>query len=65
MNVDALLLALLALADFALFVYLRQRRTRFFQLRRVSRSLKVAIQRELNGGCPVESRRMLVLRRAS
>ncbi len=65
MNIDALLLTILALADLGFLVYLRHRRSRFSQSRRVSRSLKFAVQRELNGVRQMEPRRTLVLRRAS
>jgi hypothetical protein len=63
--VDALVLALLALADVALMVYLRRARGRRIREERVMRSLRIALQRDSNG----ESSRPLVkpwtLRRAS
>jgi hypothetical protein len=49
MNADAILLAVVAIADLALLVHLRRRRFRHLQSRRVSRSLRLAVQRELSG----------------
>jgi len=46
MNPDALLLALLAIADLALIVHLRQRHGRRVQMERVMSSLSMAIRRE-------------------
>ncbi len=44
--VDALVLALLALVDLALIVYLRRMRVRRVRARRMMRSLEFAIRRE-------------------
>jgi hypothetical protein len=59
---DALLFALLALADTALLAYLRRRRRQALTLERMTRSLRFAIERE-NG----EKQRMprVILQRAS
>ena len=46
MNPDALLLALLAIADLALIVHLRQRHGRRVQMDRVMSSLCMAVRRE-------------------
>jgi hypothetical protein len=45
--VDTLVLALIAMADLALIAYLRQRRARALQLRRMDRCLTWAVRREL------------------
>lgn len=46
-GVDALVLALIAMADLALIAYLRQRRARALKLRRMDRCLTWAVRREL------------------
>ena len=46
MNPDALLLALLAIADLAVIVHLRQRHGRRVQMDRVMSSLCMAVRRE-------------------
>ena len=46
MNPDALVLALLAIADLALIVHLRQRHGRRVQMERVMSSLCMAVRRE-------------------
>ena len=46
MNLDALLLALLAIADFGFLVHLRQRDRRRVQMDRVMSSLCMAVRRE-------------------
>jgi len=66
-GVDALLFSLLALADIALIVHLRRRRTRQMRLARMYRSLKVAVRRETEtrvAKAPVrEERRVFTFRR--
>jgi hypothetical protein len=47
MNADALILALVALADLAVLVYLRRRHRRRERARRMMRSLQFAIRREI------------------
>jgi hypothetical protein len=47
MNADALVLALVALADLAVLVYLRRRHHRRERARRMMRSLQFAISREI------------------
>ena len=47
MNADALILALVALADLAVLVYLRRRHRRRERARRMMRSLQLAISREI------------------
>lgn len=64
MNVDAILFALLALMDLAIIVYLRRRRASYGQCKRVSRSLRFVVQRELKYGKPPQRRRILQLHRA-
>jgi hypothetical protein len=46
MNTDALLLALLAIADFAFMVHLRQRHGRHVRMERMMASLRMAVRRE-------------------
>ena len=46
MNPDALVLAILAIADFALIVHLRQRHEKRSQMERVMSSLCMAVRRE-------------------
>ena len=46
MNPDALVLAILAVADFALIVHLRQRHEKRAQMERVMSSLCMAVRRE-------------------
>jgi len=46
MNVDAIILGLIAIADLGLLVELRMRRSRKLQRERVARSLQQAIRRE-------------------
>jgi len=48
MNPDALMLALLAVADLALLVHLRQRHAERLRIERVMASLKFAVQRAKN-----------------
>jgi len=45
MNSDALVLALLAVADFAVLVHLRMRHAQRLRMERVMASLKFAVQR--------------------
>jgi hypothetical protein len=61
--VDPMVLAAVASADVALFAYLRRRYVRCERARRMSRSLSLAIRRELTMPAPVNAR--LCLRRAS
>jgi hypothetical protein len=60
MNADAILLALLALADLALIVHLRRRRHHHLQSRRVARSLRLAVHREVHGHMFTSPRRVLL-----
>jgi hypothetical protein len=46
MNMDAVVLALLAIADLALIVHLRQRHGRRAQMERMMASLRMAVRRE-------------------
>ena len=63
--VDALVFALLALADLSLIVHLRRARMKRLRIERMMRSLKLAVQRE-NAAIPaVPPRRWAALRRAS
>jgi hypothetical protein len=48
MNIDALLLALLAIADLAFIAYLRRRHARRARADRMMASLRVAIRREID-----------------
>jgi len=66
MNVDAILLGLLAVMDLVVVIQLRRVRARHTQSDRVTRSMRFLVERELRGGT-VETRvrRPLVLRRAS
>jgi hypothetical protein len=59
--VDATVLVLLAMADFSLIAYLRLHRNRKMRLRRMYRSLLLAVRRELVSGPP--SRKIPVRRR--
>jgi hypothetical protein len=61
---DAIIFALLAVGDLALMIHLGRRRARRSNLRRVARSLRFAVQRELTGAKFVAPRRMRLLRRA-
>ena len=45
MNMDALVLAMLAIGDLGLIVHLRQRRARTVRLERMMASLRMAVQR--------------------
>jgi hypothetical protein len=58
--VDALVLALLALADLALLIHLRRSRNRRVTARRMMRSLKLAIQRETFAETVVPRKRRLL-----
>ena len=46
MNTDAIVLAFLAILDFAVIVHLRQRHARRVQLERMAVSLRMAVRRE-------------------
>jgi uncharacterized membrane protein len=48
--VDAVLLVLLSLADFSLIAYLRIRRSRKMRVKRMYRSLNLALRREVAMG---------------
>ena len=50
--VDAMVLALLALADIALLIHIRRRRARGLRVRRMDRALTLAVRRELAVGAP-------------
>jgi hypothetical protein len=52
MNPDALVLAILAIADLALIVHLRQRHGRRVQMDRVMTSLCMAVRRENDPEAP-------------
>ena len=52
MNGDAVILALLALADLSFFLYLRQRHARRVRVRRMYRALAQVIRRELAAAAP-------------
>ena len=47
MNVDVVVMVLLAMADTCLLVYLRRRRARCVRLDRMNRSLQLHLRREL------------------
>jgi hypothetical protein len=63
--VDAIVLALLAVADVALMVHLRRARGRRLRAERVMRSLRLALQREANGEASSPLATPWALRRAS
>jgi hypothetical protein len=63
-EVDAILVAMLALADIWLLMSLRRRRARDRQEQRVSRSLRLSIEREIRPHEAVLRPRPLRLRRA-
>jgi hypothetical protein len=60
MNMDALLLALLAIGDLAFLVYLRRRHGRRVRMERVMASLRMAVRRE-NGDEPLPAQPRLLL----
>ena len=51
--VDAMVLALLAVADITLIIHLRLRRSRMLRAKRMNRSLTLAVRRELAMTAPV------------
>jgi len=51
--VDAMVFALLALADIILIIHLRRRRARMLRLQRMYHSLTLAVRRELAVAAPV------------
>ena len=55
MNTDAVVLALLAIGDMAVLVYLRQRHGRRVRMERMMASLRMAVRRE-NGVEPLPAR---------
>jgi hypothetical protein len=59
MNPDALVLAILAVADFALMVHLRQRHAQRLRMERVMSSLRLAVRRE-NGVEPMAAKPSLL-----
>lgn len=61
MNPDALVLATLAIADFWLIVYLRQRHAKREQMERIAASLRMAVRRE-NDVEELPAKRPLLLR---
>jgi len=62
---DALVFALLALADLSLMVHLRRARMRRLRIKRMMRSLELAVQRENAAAPAAPARRWPPLRRAS
>jgi len=62
MNVDLMVLVLLALADVCLIAYLRRRRARCMRLDRMTRSLQLHIRGELAPESVVAPRRPRLLR---
>jgi|GraSoi2013_100cm_1033763.scaffolds.fasta_scaffold1160859_1 hypothetical protein len=59
MNPDAIVLAMLAVADFALIVHLRRRHGRQVQMERMMASLRIAVRRE-NGAEMLPMKRPLL-----
>jgi hypothetical protein len=59
MNIDAVVLALLAIADIALIVYLRSRHGQRVRAERMMTSLRMAVRRE-NGVDDLPVRRQLL-----
>jgi len=61
--VDAMVFALLALADIILFIHLRRRRARMMRVKRMYHTLTLSVRRELavaaptSGKVPMEQRR--------
>ena len=47
MNIDAMVLALMAIADLCLLVHLRRRRARYMRMDRITRSLRLHVRGEL------------------
>jgi hypothetical protein len=61
MNVDVMVLTLLALADVCLIVHLRRLRTRFMRMDRMTRCLQLHIRSELSPESVVAPRRRRVV----
>jgi hypothetical protein len=59
MNTDAIVLAFLAILDFAVIVHLRQRHARRVQMERMAVSLRMAVRRE-NGVEALPAKRRLL-----
>ena len=55
--VDAMVFALLALADIALIVHLRRRRARMLRVKHMYYTLTMAVRRDLAVGAPVRRQR--------
>ncbi|SPF47898.1 hypothetical protein SBA4_3800003 [Candidatus Sulfopaludibacter sp. SbA4] len=62
---DALVFALLALADLSLMVHLRRARARRLRMKRMMRCLELAVERENAAAPAVPAKRWPALRRAS
>jgi hypothetical protein len=65
MSADGIVIALVALADLGLLVYLRRRRGRRIREARMMQGLRFAIHREANVQSPAMRRNRWTLRRAS